>query len=769
LSALLVVNRALGTTTTLETEPTELVIGTATAVTGFDNDTKVKEYTVDLLANKVYNISLANANGTALKWSIFRSDMPFSADSTVLADCCGCILSDSVAYYYGAGRPEGMGPGGDMYYPKNDSSQLIVAVEKITLKICVIVAGVFDNWYNVNTMNFASASGSLLVREVQDLAVDGSKIASTVTSLSVNFSTMITSYATRIIKILNVAETGWYLLTQNTTHNPDAGVGEGQTQITGAFLELGTADVATMCSDNNIIGTFRAAWSGQWNTEDYKNNKFGGYDIAYLEKGKDYLMWVSGDLGSVIMSWSLLKTVEGKIGEDAISVNLASADITVVTESNNQKSAWVIFEDEFDFDTLYDVSASVTGLEWWNVKLDLNKLGAGTSPNKNMAFVCQMLILEDCVTPCYKIGKTAYAPSHKLISSSNSLLPTGGGIQLGGQNGTYKSWSTSTWGSKLTNIPLKVSATNETVNQWGLVGAVSVTVKKNADGVADFPETGAVITKTLDGAAGDTTGLYKLEKKAGKEIQFSLSGLSAQVNPTWTFEFVTCWDNVIPCVAGGAQKMRGTTVESWGSTSFTVTNTTYLHSTVAAWDSAKIREVLVYNDVVYVLITASNPDDGLVPGTNNPNQVNVSSITVGWEEEAFLANKKEFIVSRDNKLQAYSLSMSPCAYAQLVNKYGKCCSLSATAYAVPKKWNCVGAVSGLSSISITQIKANVARCKIGSVYLVLTAFGSGTSDGSILQLIITNVSVGIPGYSVFFTTLATLGVVVALIVKRKQH
>jgi len=757
LSALFAVNYALGTSTTATTKATALVIDTAAPVT-FDNDTKIKEYTLEVPENTVVNISLVNGNGSALHWWIARDDLATSAGSNVYADCCGCIKDEDVWYDMGA----------DTYGSKNDSSLLFIAVEKITLTICVQVVDWYNEWDDVSDGKFQSASGTLLAKKVLDLAAAANKIETTVKSLSLNFTALALGGTNWVIKTLNVAEDGYYLFSGNATASALSGEAPGQPLYVG-IKELGTADPATMCSWNSVSGPLSPAVDLSYTTVGHPSDDYLAYETVYLEAGKDYLVYAAsmdGDKrGNLDLAWSVLKTVSGAVGETATTVDFASADVTVAREDNGQWAAWVLYEDTpMEFDTLYDASATQTaGDPWWGVSF-----GPYSSWDTSKAAEGQMLLIEDCVTSCYKMGKVAYAPNHKYIRSNVQKLP---GV-WGGFNATYKVWTQGAWGKLTEKLLMKVVTMNFTGGVFGASAKVDVIIKENADGVADFPDSGTPINKKLDGAANDTTGLYKMEKKNGKELQMTFTGQSGYINPTWTLQFVTCWDVAIPC-STPFSTLYGVAVNSLLATSISVDNDSWSYDGIGlGWDSAKVWEVAIFNPVVYVMITASNPT--ALP--QNPNLVNASSVTLTYTEEAFLKNKKEFIASRNNQMQVFELSLGPCASAQLESVLGQCCSLSATMKFVPKKWNCVAALTALNSlliggmVTITNIKKPLPICiSPQTVYLVLTGYGATTSNGSILKLTITNIKISIPGYSVFFTTIAALGVVAALIWKRRQH
>jgi hypothetical protein len=754
LSALFAVNYALGTSTTATTKATALVIDTAATVS-FDNDTKIKEYTLEVPENTVVNISLKNSNGSALHWWVSRDDLATSAGSSVFDDCCGCIKDEDV-YYDG---------GADTYGPQNDSSLLFIAVEKITLTICVQVVDWYNEWDDVSDGIFTSASGTLLAKKVLDLSAAANKIETTVKSLALNFTALALGGTNWVIKTLNVAEDGYYLFSGNATVSALSGEFSGDSLYVG-IKELGTADPDTMCSWSTVSGPLSPAADLSFTTVDHPDDDYLAYEAVYLEAGKDYLVYAAsqaaGNRGNLDLAWSVLKTVSGAVGETATTVDFSSADVTAVSEMGGmgfQKSAWVLYEDTpMEFDTLYDASATQTaGDPWWGVSF-----GPYSSWQVSKAAEGQILLIEDCVRPTYKIGKVAYAPNHKYIRSNVQGLP---GI-LGGLNATYKLWSQGAWGKLTEKLLMKVSASNFTGGQWAPAAKVDVIIKENADGVADFPDSGTPINKKLDGATNDTTGLYKLEKKNGKELQIKASGFSSYVNPTWTVAFISCWDIAVPCLG---MSLPGVAVGSFMTTSFTVDNDTWNWDGMGlSWDSAIVQEVAIFNPLVYVLITASNP--------TFPNLQNATSLILTYTEEAFLKNKKEFIASRDNQMQVYELALGPCASAQLESVLGQCCSLSATLKFVPKKWNAVSAVTALNTLILmgfltaTEIKSPLPLCiKSQTVYLILSSFNGDSANGSILKLTITNISVSIPGYSVFFTTVAALGVVAALIWKRRQH
>jgi hypothetical protein len=331
---------------------------------------------------------------------------------------------------------------------------------------------------------------------------------------------------------------------------------------------------------------------------------------------------------------------------------------------------------------------------------------------------------------------------------------------------------------------VKVSVTNATVGAWWENPTVTMKVMENADGVPDFPEaeTDAKFGYNLDGAAlaADVLGmgLYKLEKKAGTELQMKFTGLGAWSNPLFNIKFLSCWDQSIPCKG---TNLYGVAATAWGTNSLSFDNDSVTYSVAGAyaWDSAKVFEVAVFNDEIFVLVTAEDGMGNQAPPTALPNNPNLSSgnatgFTLNYLEEAFLKNKQEFIVSRENTIQCYDIALGPCASAQLEAVYGRCCAISANLHFINKKWNAVNAIAAtdalMAMVTVDGIKSPLPLCvKSAASFIVLTSYGATSYNGSILKLSIWNISVSIPGYSVFFTTLAVLGVVAALILKRKQH
>jgi hypothetical protein len=337
---------------------------------------------------------------------------------------------------------------------------------------------------------------------------------------------------------------------------------------------------------------------------------------------------------------------------------------------------------------------------------------------------------------------------------------------------------------------MKITVMNQTTHAsgiWWENPTATMVVNENADGVPAFPdaETDTKFAYTLDGSAiaSDALpmGLYKLEKKAGNELQFKMTGLPALSNPVFNVKFLSCWDQSIPCKG---TNLYGVAATSWGSNSFEFDNSTVTYSVSGqyAWDSVKVWEVPVFNDMIYVLITSLSDWTGMgqqqapLGNARNWNLAggNSTGFTLNYLEEPFLKNKEEFIVSRENTIQCYDIALGPCASAQLEAIYGRCCSVSASFHFINKKWNAVNAIAAtdalMAMVTVDGIKAPLPLCiKSAATYIVLTNYGATTYNGSILKLTIWNISISIPGYSVFFTTLAVLGIVAALIVKRKQH
>jgi len=736
-------------------EPTAITLGTTTSIAAgtFSNDSKIVEYSLTIPAGVGVNLTLQNANGSKLSWSI-QVDY-----ETKYSDCMvtevKCISSETA---------------GDIAkYEPAYKSFVYVALDEVTLTICVKAEGHWNRTANQDDAMFQMISGAIVPTQVWSMGSNG--LATGTTSYSANFSALPLTGSGIQAKVFNVSADGWYLFTMNAS---EGDAGEGSASLTAAVTQLDKANaesfsqgVTKAYGKYKSVGTIsRMTWPEGFASENYST-----YMPMYLEKGEQYLVGFSMGggyqvKGKVDLSWAPLNLTEGVLGAAGNAVNFASSDITVVREGNAQWSTWLLL-DELDADTLYDLNlAGISdAADWWMAQFSLfDNTWNGMPVTFNQSGKLFGLSL-DCYDEASVNGQS-YEDYLSLIYSETDIPSN----NLGGMNGTDEDWGKKNIAESSWNVPLvKITVMNTTAGKaMGTLPTTTLTVQENAAGVPDLPASGSTMTKIYNGT-GDSMGLYKLEGMKGKEVDFTFGNMSVMVNPTFALNFYGECD--VPSVG------QSVVANAYGQSSFTFDNDSidwgivYAKTKLPAneadnmtyWDSDPVDfEVAVFVDTVYVVIDVNGGTE------TTPWALNTSTFTMNYAEQDFLKSGSEWTAGRDNKIQVLTASVGPCTKAVLEPVYGACCSGTVTAYMVDCCDLCVGYIQQSGGWTINYpIPDYWPNCVSASGYMVLSI--SSLTAGSVWKLTLSTPSAAIPGFPMFFTLIASLSVVAALVWKRKRQ
>ncbi|MHA1734518.1 MAG: hypothetical protein ACTSU5_21490, partial [Promethearchaeota archaeon] len=701
----------------------------------FANDSKIVEYELTIPSSTGVNITLSNTNGTRLSWTV-DVDLEVKLNGRVVQQR-KCVYSGS------AGNNAKNTPEPDTF--------TYLAVEEIVMRVCVMATSHYNASYDDDDGKFQLAGGT--IEAATSWREDENTLTQGIKSVSVNFSAGTSGSDGFTAKVFTVLEDGWYLFKLNATRGS---VTEGPQDLNVVVLHLGKADAATMEERVGVVrGQFESAARLTLNTGE--DEKYLTHEPAYLEKDEKYLILFLDPTGGfddvkgyAVLSWIKLNVASGDSGSSAdtenpetttINIDFTSVNLTVAREENNKWSAWVAL-DSFVAGKAYNLSidAVPSDLGWWKVTanflgaFNLNDMGAGWGQKGRVFFV------PDSISAQRVVNGHNYALGPQFLAWNRKIAP---GV-LGGLNGTNEVWKApgrvelESWTHQIARVTVENEST------FPQLPTVRLVVGGDAHGIPALSPSGTVLEKKNVGG-GDDMGLYLLENMKGKELDFTFSELGTAINPTYTVSFFT------PC-DWTTRGLYGVAATAFGTTTFTFKNTTVTHGgDMPAWDDApEVFEVAVFQDKVYVLITGTWP--------TLPNLANTSSVKISYTATDFLTSGQAFNVSRDNDLVVYKASLGPCTTAKLEGVYGACCSLSATANVAACD---TFVVDHASSWTITNLDSAWPYCISVDGYVVLST--ATFTDGSVVKLTITAAPSAIPGYPVFFTLVASLGVVAFLV------